>query len=213
MGADIHIAVEVRIDGKWTWIGKQLPDCIEKDKFLPVPRKRNYYLFSILADVRNYHGFQPISKPRGLPIDMDPDLLRASVEDDNVWLGDHSFSYITAKELSDYDWDQIVTLTGVVSVEEYKVFKEKGEPDGWCGGVGGPSMIMLPEHKMENMIMNHHDFEADQNRYYTEVRWDKKYSEAVGSDTYWEYSNLEEIVGYDSKIPKEDIRLVFGFDS
>lgn len=57
MGCDIHAFTEIKIAGTWhTYTG------VEMD--------RNYDLFAKMADVRNYDGITPISKPRGLPEDV-----------------------------------------------------------------------------------------------------------------------------------------------
>ena len=130
MGTDIHIAVEIFRDGGW-----HLSDA-------EVTEDRNYRAFAVLADVRNGYGFggfstgealMPIDEPRGLPDDLSPELRRAAPEsssDDysnHVWLGDHSFSWVTLKELLDYDLDEPVIVQGYVSKEEARHYRETGE--------------------------------------------------------------------------------------
>lgn len=62
---------------------------------------RNYYLFSLLADVRNT-GEEPIDYPRGIPQDASLGYLYKC----NQWEGDaHSHSYYTLKELLEVDWN------------------------------------------------------------------------------------------------------------
>ena len=89
---------------------------------------RNYDLFAVLGNVQNGYGFAGvktgsglnyISDSRGLPDDMSAELksLAEHEEDDNDdgstydrfkgeygsgWLGYHSFSYVTLKELLDF---------------------------------------------------------------------------------------------------------------
>ena len=64
---------------------------------------RNYYLFSILADVRNSGDVQPICEPRGVPKDASSGYLHMV----DRWEGDgHSHSYFTLEELLDVDWSQ-----------------------------------------------------------------------------------------------------------
>ena len=64
---------------------------------------RNYYLFSILADVRNSGDAEPISYPRGVP----KDASSAYSYMVKRWDSDgHSHSYFTLEELLDVDWDQ-----------------------------------------------------------------------------------------------------------
>ena len=62
---------------------------------------RNYYLFSILADVRS--GVEPICEPKGIPKDASSGYLHMV----DRWEGDgHSHSYFTLEELLDVDWSQ-----------------------------------------------------------------------------------------------------------
>ena len=64
---------------------------------------RNYYLFSILADVRNSGGVEPISYPRGVPKDASTGYLYSVKR----WDSDaHSHSYFTLEELLKVDWNQ-----------------------------------------------------------------------------------------------------------
>ncbi len=63
---------------------------------------RNYYLFSVLADVRNSY-VDPISYPKGIPDDASYGYKYMC----DVWEGDsHSHSYFTLKELLEVDWDK-----------------------------------------------------------------------------------------------------------
>lgn len=64
---------------------------------------RNYYLFSILADVRNRGDVEPISYPRGIPKDASTGYLYSV----RRWDSDaHSHSYFTLEELLKVDWNQ-----------------------------------------------------------------------------------------------------------
>jgi hypothetical protein len=64
---------------------------------------RNYFLFAILADVRNGYGIEPLSEPRGVPADSCYPIKYIV----NEWEGDgHSHSYFTLKELLDVDWSK-----------------------------------------------------------------------------------------------------------
>lgn len=90
MGCDIHIVAERRVNGVWETIPKGRLDF-----------DRNYGAFGFLADVRNYSQVQPISQPRGLPPDISFD-----VETYYYWRADHSFSWLSVKELTEFDYDQ-----------------------------------------------------------------------------------------------------------
>jgi len=136
MGTDVHPYVEVRVNGQW------------QKAAVKVPRDRNYQAFAKLADVRNGRGFAgcdtgdaqiPISEPRGLPADT---TIRDTSEDvpyespDYVWLGDHSHSWLTLRELLAVDYNAPVTLRGYVSPEAAKRFREGGgkyPPREYCG--------------------------------------------------------------------------------
>lgn len=84
MGCDIHEYVEVNIGGKWIYIGGIV---------LP----RNYLLFSVLADVRNYDNVECVTGDhRGLPEDIDPVLEQMSEE---YGSDGHSHSYLYPDEL------------------------------------------------------------------------------------------------------------------
>jgi hypothetical protein len=64
---------------------------------------RNYYLFSILADVRNGGSVEPIDYDRGIPDDASAGYLYIC----NLWDSDaHSHSYFTLEELLNVDWSQ-----------------------------------------------------------------------------------------------------------
>jgi len=93
MGCDIHLHVELLIDGKWVHYNHLDTD-------------RNYYLFSKMADVRSDQQWTkkivPISKPKGLPDNLSDvtllDLIR--------WESDaHSQSWLSSHEVAElYRW-------------------------------------------------------------------------------------------------------------
>lgn len=177
MGCDIHVYAEVQENGKW------------KRSDLEVPDDRNYWTFGILANVRNGYGFagvdtgdavRPISEPRGLPAD------RATFDDDDVWLGDHSFSWLTLAELKAYPMDQTMTIRGVVSGSQRDLVRAGKCPESWCGG---------------KSPMTKEDEHMEWKRPLTDSAWlFPKIVEAL--DTYTQ-----------GKYAPEQVRIVFGFDS
>jgi hypothetical protein len=147
MGCDIHIYTEARkyINNTPTWANvdnwrynpyydKEDPDGEEKMDIEPIYRGRDYSLFSILANVRNWdENNQFISEPRGLPEDVSKQTKAAS----DRWDSDgHSHSYFTLKELKDY----VKTMSkikqcGLVSQKEAKLLDDgTSTPTTWCKG-------------------------------------------------------------------------------
>ena len=64
---------------------------------------RNYYIFGILADVRNDGGVEPINYPKGIPDDASTGYLYKCEQ----WDSDaHSHSYFTLDELLNVDWSE-----------------------------------------------------------------------------------------------------------
>jgi hypothetical protein len=124
MGTDIHLYVETR-DRRGVWSAVKLPAPDGHEEWHDGYRgwdKRYYDVFSILAGVRNGHGFAgiptgagfiPISEPRGLPPDLsvtfrsDPAVLEDERTPD---IGEHSFSWLLLSELLAYDWTQTTTV-------------------------------------------------------------------------------------------------------
>lgn len=105
MGVDIHMYIEVKnLRNQWICINPKYLNLLEEPgeysiNQLRIPR--NSTLFAILADVRNYSDYIPISEPRGIPEDIS-NVVRSEYDDwgeDNV----HSESYLTLKDLKDYN--------------------------------------------------------------------------------------------------------------
>lgn len=129
---------------------------------------RNYNLFAILANVRNNFEFEPISEPRGLPYDLSPalrklagdeiDALDADVigdegaEDHDVSLGDHSYSWLTLRELHECDWNREVKEGGWVDPWNFELWRRDGKPDCWSGGVSGGRVEHISYREMARKI-------------------------------------------------------------
>lgn len=200
MGCDIHCYVEVKKDGNWKF-NKELD------------LDRNYNLFACLADVRNCRGFAgcktgdgftPLSGPKDLPVDCSDKVRKESYG----WSGDgHSHSYLTLSELlnKDYWENNIVTLQGIVNTEEYKYFKKNGIPQSYCEVICGKNVRVISNEEMEYNIRIGLD---DGLEYYTIVKWEESYKNAVGS--YF----VDEILPELNKLGNpEDVRIVFWFDN
>lgn len=160
MGCDIHIHVEYKRD-KFTGYDANNKPQYEKrwfcgDYFKVNPYytegeddgeqplslvdfcgRRNYSLFSVLADVRNYGNTPYIDEPRGLPEDVTAEVKK----DSDYWGCDgHSHSYFTLKELLDFQKDiKPLKYRGMISPDAQKALDERGEiPDEWCQGTNIP---------------------------------------------------------------------------
>jgi hypothetical protein len=144
MGTDIHLMLEVRRGGKWEtvndalipnhWYREDGQHEWEKDKMIPVSEggPRNYDAFAILGDVRNGtgfagikagDGFTPLSSRRGIPEDTEKIVVYASDSEEDedceitAYLGEHSFSWLTLRELvaDDAYWNQSTLSYGHVA--------------------------------------------------------------------------------------------------
>ena len=224
MGCDIHLRVEVRKNGAWesadSWREEEDHNSVHYDASFY--SDRNYYLFAILAGVRDYDGtFVPIDVPRGLPNDV-CGLIR---QDSRWWDADsHSQSWFTLREILDYDWTQVATLSGVVNAAtywEWSKFEEgTGEsPKTYCAGVGGGGTEIVDLTEMERRIaqcLEHSEGKFHEQRetlteqlrrVYCYVTWEQPYYKCCRD--FWS-----------DCIPRllrlgdpEDVRIVFWFDN
>ena len=220
MGTDIHMIAEVRKDGVWhtflddifvKWEGTQF----ERQTCIPYDG-RNYGLFAILADVRNGVGFagfrtgekfNPISKPKGYPEDI--------AKESYGFLGDewrhHSASYLTLKEIFDFDWTQIHRSFGVVSEKDYRDHVMKGElPDLWCRDISVPDCIKISEVEMVDLIQD--SYPREEGKYYYTACY-------FAPETYADFAKtfLKNMKILKCFVPEngslDDVRIVFDFDS
>src|SRR5687768_8031889 len=98
MGTDVHAVWQAKKDGRWVDIESRWD------------QRRHYFLFAWLADVRNGFGFagipthdpiKPVAARRGVPADFNVEAYESGNGPDDYdapWLGDHSFSWLTADE-------------------------------------------------------------------------------------------------------------------
>ncbi len=230
MGCDIHLCVEKKVDGQW--IAVKGPDIWEpeRESLFWLTNARSYRLFAILADVRNDRdvdgcdtekNFNPIAGPKSLPADISPEILAES----DSWDGDgHSHSYHTVQDLLAYDWTQMATLQGWLSISEYwkwsRYNKRHGEgPEDYCGSVGGGMTKHISEEEMESIVKpirdsgktSYADQEATLNaiipHYYTLCTWKQPYYKTC---RYF----LSDCIPQLLRLGKpEDVRIVFWFDN
>ena len=207
MGTDIHGVFQKRELGRWV-------DVPTKYSF-----DRHYQLFAVLAGVRNGVGFTgvptgdsvvPISEPRGLPVDfsiddkndhpvasmeMLPDWSRKYAKNQELWMGDHSHSWLSGEEM--LAWWQVapqVTQVGVLSREEYGQWNGWSKPSSYCGGVSGPNVVVVNEREMGSR--------PDWN--YVSVSWRIELRDELA----YFFDEVARLVDQHG-----EIRFVFGFDS
>lgn len=224
MGCDIHDYVEIMKDGKWQhydWRAEFQDGTYDDgspkhnwEKILdhPLYIGRNYNLFAVLANVRNGRGFagvptgvgfKPICGPRGLPDNVSQDIAQ---ESDSWGVDGHSHSWLKLDELLDYDWNgQSTQQFGVVSIDEYRQYKENGKPFSWSDDVWGSKIKKISNLEMDKFLEN--GFPNDDLHYYTHIIWEESYRDAVGK--YW-FNVMEYLKTLGEP---DEVRLVFWFDN
>jgi hypothetical protein len=217
MGCDIHIYVERKIEGKWVsadhWATD--PDGYT-DAVNPIYDGRNYRLFAILANVRNYSRawYNPISEPKGLPDDVSHEVSEQANE---RWSTDgHSHSFFTLAEIKAFDWQQKVIESGFVHEQEFADFMETGRPSGWSQAtdpryprLSNEEMKEVVNRKIANQQMLNSLLRGGYPEYVTEVSWEWTYAEAAGHFYAKTIPRLE-MLSYGNP---ENVRIVFWFDS
>lgn len=210
MGTDIHMVIQKR---QGDYNNELTPwKTVESHDM-----SRCYDAFSILADVRNGYGFAgcptgegfvPISKPKGFPVGYIPSELDDEDDATGTWLGDHSYSWLTLKELLDYDWTQTTTKYGVINEEQYAQWRRwKYPPNSYSGSVSGGNTAMVSNEELDAIL----DGKATRKKnaeYFTRVKWQRSYFEA-GADIW-------DVIAKMLKLAEGDytsVRIVFGFDS
>ena len=224
MGTDINMIAEVRRNGVWElstakvfknpWYDPASDKKWAMDEYVSKPdSSRNYDLFAILAGVRNGEGFagcrigeqfKPIAKLKGYPDDMS--------ENDVLFGDEYSYgSWLTLRELHEYDWEQLHRKYGYVDEETYRDYIMKGkQPNSYSGDIWGHNIIKLTEPEMVDLING--EYPRDESKqYYTACYFAPvTYRECAS----WFYNETME--GLRQLIPdggtEDDVRIVFEFD-
>lgn len=207
MGCDIHAVFQRRLEGEWI----DVPSHFQED--------RHYMLFAWLANVRNGFGFAgipmhepltPISEPRGLPegfelggkygeehqtsLEVIEASWRAKYRDPTdaleVWMGDHSHSWLTADEILSAKHPAVLK-TGVISIEAFREWDGETEPESYSGGISGPAILVSNPSEICGRTTH------------VQVHWDGPRDELA----YF----VDEVKRLKSEYG--EVRMVFGFDS
>jgi hypothetical protein len=205
MGCDIHIYTEKLVEfennlSKWincdNWRYNEYYNPKDKDgetkmNIHPIYMGRDYELFSVLANVRNYSDDNLcISEPKGLP----KDICKITKAEAKRWKGDaHSHSYLTFKEIKDFRAKKYKRkFSGLVSKYDAQLLDEgKGFPKCWTKGAD-PSLGLV-----------HREWEEETDVLYKLT----KGLDERKRDEFWIFDK-EEHAELDEKI-----RIVFWFDN
>lgn len=224
MGTDIHGVLETRYDRETRWFPEcTMEDDRNYAVFAMLANVRNGRGF---AGIETHVPIQPISEPRGWPRDFNlyecmswlnpgagyrkPREANLPVCPENLyreelwlegdgeipWLGDHSFSWLSIKELKEWTgWSQTLFETGYISRHQYERWDRVSPPDGWCGMISGPDIVLAQDGVPPPADWTH-----------VRVSWDRPLSHSVAVFKAWvDYAAL--------KTEGREARIVFGFDS
>jgi len=219
MGCDIHLWVEKRdFDGRWQPAEAYSEDGLYQSELY---HGRSYKLFSLLAGVRSDGSIEPIAEPRGLPQDMSQILYDLAPD-----YADHSHSWLTLRELLDYDWLTPVRTTTQVTMTEFVSWTNWGREQGrWPEysfySRSGPGVSTITMEEADRRLLEHPDVYGErkawaalpeQERINVEVWWDAPIARVVNSTFFCE--TMPALIKIAGGIANADqVRIVFGFDS
>jgi len=228
MGCDIHIICEVKENGQWKLNKENIfPNSDyyaaleykklaeergeeykiydwQKNEFQSYPDdNRSYNWFGVLANVRN-EKFDFISEPKGVPDDCCEEwkeLVEANQYDY------HSHSYLSVKELIEFDWNKVYILSGYININQYIDLRGTNQPPSmYSRDVGGGSIVKLSEESADILLL---EGNYDTNTiYYVKYSWSIVYRE-------WFEHKLNCYIPPMQKLAEkyEDVRIVFAFDN
>ncbi len=187
------------------------------------------------AGIKTSDGFPVIHEQRGLPDDLvvEDDHVAIKVSDlvaawdwdgnlvsvesaearrvryldmgSTMWLGEHSQSWCTLKELKTFI-DNVASkfeacIHGVVNVEEYRAAKADGrEFNSWCGAISGPGVVVVDESQIDDVKDATH----------IQAAWTRN---AVQSSWLRQIVAALEVVAKHCNVSDDDVRFIYGFDS
>ena len=197
MGSDIYMYLEKK-NNKGVW--KSLDYYKKSDYYecgfevVPIYDGRNYSLFSILANVRNYGNNEPICEPKGIPNDCCEDIMK---EYEKWGCDAYSASYFTLKELKEYKSTRKFTkFRGMISQEQIKQLENGIKPNSWCQGTN----------------MEGYEF-REWTEEYCELDPIIESMEKRICDECWIWYETEEEKQEKLKKYEDDVRIVFWFDN
>ena len=230
MGTDIHSIAQVKRDGRWTTVAIGIDgDQRNYNTFAMLANVRNDYGF---AGYRTSTGFPVIHEPRGLPEDLktnedngllinktdlvcawdwggneipidSPDARRVKyLDEEPMYLGDHSFSWCTLTELRTFIENVAkkteTRIVGIVDLAAYNLHKQTCQRyTNWCGMVSGPGIVVESDPPGPRAT-------------HVQTSWPVN---AAAESRLCEIEAALTLVAERAGVAPEKIRFVYGFDS
>lgn len=164
MGTDIHGIFQKRTEEGWEDVETEYDERRHYALFAWLGNVRNGRGF---AGVLTHNRIDPLSSDRGFPegfavrgdYNSDHPISRNSLrgrraktyasEDADpssechllMWMGDHSYSWLSCDEILNTTPPRIIR-TGIVSIWQFREWDGESSPEEWCGGVGGDSVTL-----------------------------------------------------------------------
>lgn len=223
MGCDIHCFVETwdKRKKKWKKVTGFINDYYDpSDSYFSskefknsdnILMNRNYWEFAILANVKNGSDFEgpdisnriePISYPKGIPDDISEEVKK---EIDEFGSEGHSHSYLTAKEIMEYDKSNFITDKGFISCKQYKEFLNGILPTTWREYIGGVKIKVVSNDECVKFQEEHPEINV-----YTQVEWKEPITKVV---PFLFDKCLKQLMSRSKNGTGNDVRIVFWFDS
>ena len=230
MGTDIHSIAQVKRDGRWTTVAIGIDgDQRNYNTFAMLANVRNDYGF---AGYRTSTGFPVIHEPRGLPEDLktnedngllinktdlvcawdwggneipidSPDARRVKyLDEEPMYLGDHSFSWCTLTELRTFIENVAkkteTRIVGIVDLAAYNLHKQTCQRyTNWCGMISGPGIVVESDPPGPRAT-------------HVQTSWPVN---AAAESRLCEIEAALTLVAERAGVAPEKIRFVYGFDS
>jgi hypothetical protein len=250
MGTDIHLYVESLPDGVIHWqrelppaywadndrycqeqllkldghppeIGSHEEWAIERPKY-DWYDNRNYSVFAMLANVRNWDDSQivPIAMPRGYPDDMSEEVAQLTrnlpgtpTPVGEITPGYHDFSWLGLDELTNPSyWNRTVRVDGTVNTQQFKRYQHFGKPDMWAANVFGVEATELSVAEMA-VHAARGPIDPSSMDVYCHLEWDETYREMAGFFCATFVPALNQIAQARCSGDQTRVRIIIGFDS
>lgn len=136
----------------------------------------------------------------------------------------HSNNYLYLEDFDKFDWNQVTMKYGIISLEEYKKYKDTTKsPTQWSGAISGGNIITINTQEADKVLsgkvkiltkeagfLNKDSVTAavDDWNIFVNYEWPVLYSE-------WFEANIKNTVEPMRKLKEqfEDVRVVFSFDN